>query len=72
MNQKFKQAWSTAQQDKLHQLQLEVAALEKQLENILAPAQLTDRYSSQSPISIISTSDRLTRTGIKLAPDADG
>lgn len=65
MNQKLKQAWSTAQQDKLHQLQLEVTALEKQIENTLAPAQLSDRYSSHPPISIISTGSRLAQTGIK-------
>ena len=69
MNQKSQQAWSTVQQEKLRQLQLEVAALEKQLENLVTRVPLTNDYNLQSPIPLIYVSDRTAKTGIRLAHD---
>lgn len=67
MNRKSKQVLSVTQQNKLQQLQLEIEALEKQIDTILKEQQqLIARRDS--PIYL---SDRFTKTGIKLA-DVEG
>lgn len=71
MNQISLSVLPTVQQCKLHQLQLEVKALEEQVQNALkSKMQLTEGYSSQSPILLVYTRDRLDRTGIRFAHNA--
>jgi hypothetical protein len=66
--QKSQQVFSSGQQSKFQQLQLEVAALEEQLKNVLNEStQLTDNYSLHSPIPLIYVDDRIAKTGIRLA-----
>ncbi len=68
MNQISPSVLPTVQQSKLHQLQLEVTALEEQVENALkCKIQLTEGYSSQSPILLVYARDRVDRTGIRFA-----
>ena len=68
MNQISLSVLPTVQQSKLHQLQLEVKALEEQVQTALKyKMQLTEGYSSQSPILLVYTRDRVDRTGIRLA-----
>ena len=65
MNRKSK--LSITQQDKLQQLQLEIEALEKKIDNILKEqVQLTAR--NNSPIYL---NDRLSQKGIRLAHDVE-
>lgn len=68
--QKFPQVFSTEHQSKFLQLQLEVAALEQQMGNLLQKRweQTKDRHS-HSPIPLVYVSDRTAKTGIKLAHD---
>ena len=62
MNKKFLSILSITQQNKLQQLQSEIEALKKQIDNILkVQAQLTT--SSNSPIYL---GDRFAKTGIRL------
>lgn len=71
MNQISLSVLPTVQQSKLHQLQLEVTALEEQVQNALkSKMQLGEGYSSQSPILLVYTRDRLDRTGIRFADNA--
>lgn len=67
---KSKQVFSTRQQTKFQQLQLEVAALEEQVQNALQEQlELTQCYDSQGSIPLVHVNDRIARTGIKLAHD---
>jgi hypothetical protein len=55
------------QQSKIQQLQLEVAALEEQLENVLnEQLKLTREYDSDLPIPLIYVDDRFAKSGIRL------
>ncbi|MEM8723209.1 MAG: hypothetical protein AAGE84_28650 [Cyanobacteria bacterium P01_G01_bin.39] len=67
---KSKQVFSTGQQSKLQQLQLEVAALEEQLANTLQKqTEVTARDNSQIPTPLIQVNARTAQTGIRLAHD---
>ena len=69
MNQK-QQVFSTGQQNKFQQLELEIAALEEQVENALKEqTQLTNNYNSPSPIPLIYVNDQISKTGVRLTPD---
>ena len=71
MNQKSPQVFSTGQQSKFQQLELEVAALEKQVENALKEQkQLIHDYNSSSSIPVIYVNDQIAKTGVRLTPDA--
>ena len=71
MNQKSQQVFSTGQQSKFQQLELEIAALEEQVENALKEqTQLTNNYNSSSPIPVIYVNDQIAKTGVRLTPDA--
>ena len=64
---KSKPVFSTRQQSQFQQLQLEVAALEKQLENILKEQwKLTNQLDSQVPVPLIQDNEQLASTGIRL------
>ena len=66
--QESKQVFSMGQQSKFQQLQLEVIALEEQLQNVLnEQTPLTENYGSYSPIPLIYVNDQVAKTGIKLA-----
>ena len=70
MNQKSPQVFSTGQQSKFQQLELEVAALEEQVENALKEqTQLTKNYNSPSPIPLIYVNNQISKTGVRLTPD---
>jgi len=62
--QKSKQVFSVGQQTKFQQLQLEVAALEKQVENALKDHSLTHR--DYLPIHLNYVDDRVAKSGIRL------
>ncbi|MEL6930233.1 MAG: hypothetical protein AAFO95_16580 [Cyanobacteria bacterium J06600_6] len=63
--QKSKQVFSVGQQTKFQQLQLEITALEKQVENALQKqSELTDFNSY--PIHLNYVDDRIAKSGIKL------
>jgi hypothetical protein len=68
--QKPQPVFSTGQQSKFQQLQLEIAALEEQVENTLKE-QLAqaDNYDLHSPIPLIYVSDRFAKSGIRLAQE---
>lgn len=62
-----KQVFSTRQQDKFQQLQLEVAALEAQLEHLLREQlKLTNQHHSQVPIPLMQVNEQLASNGIRL------
>ena len=64
---KSQQVFSTRQQSQFQQLQLEVAALEKRLENLLQEQwKLTNDYNSQLPIPLIHVNEQIASTGIRL------
>lgn len=65
MNRKHQQVLSTTQQNKLWQLQLEIEALEKHIDNILEE----QVRSNPRGISPIYLRDRTANAGIKLAHD---
>ena len=68
--QNIKQVFSIGQQSKLQQLQLEVAALEEQVEKALKEQlEISNNYSSRSPIPLIYVNDQVAKSGIKLAPE---
>ena len=70
MNQKSPQVFSTGQQSKFQQLELEIAALEEQVENALKEqTQLTSDYNSPSPVPLIYVNDQISQTGVRLTPD---
>jgi hypothetical protein len=55
------------QQSKIQQLQLEVTALEEQVENVLKEQlKLTTQYDSHLPIPLIYVDDRFAKSGIRL------
>ena len=65
---KSKPVFSTTQQSQFKQLQLEVAALEEQLEKIIKEQwELTNQPDSQVPIPLIQVNEQLANTGIRLS-----
>ena len=61
--QKSKQVFSVGQQSKFQQLQLEVAALEKQVENVLREQLVTaNSHNSQSPIPLIYVNEQVIKS----------
>lgn len=68
--QKSQSVFEPGQQSKFQQLQLEIAALEKQVERALKQ-QLSqaDNHDSHSPIPLIQVSDRFAKSGIRLAQE---
>ena len=69
MNQK-QQVFSIGQQSKFQQLELEVAALEEQVENALKEqTKLTNNYNSPSPVPLIYVNEQISKTGVRLTPD---
>lgn len=72
MNSTLQPVFSSIQQHKLRQLQLEIEALEQQISNGLQnKIQPTVDYSSQSSIPLIQIDDNAAKTGVKLADDTD-
>ena len=70
MNQKSPQVFSTGQQSKFQQLELEIAALEERVENALKEQpQLINNCNSLSPIPLIYLNDQIAKTGVRLTPD---
>lgn len=68
--QRSQKVFSRRQQNKFQQLQLEVAALEAQVENALKEQMiLTHDYHSLSPIPLVCANDQTAQTGIRLTPD---
>ncbi|MEL6909701.1 MAG: hypothetical protein AAFR62_08265 [Cyanobacteria bacterium J06629_2] len=66
--QKSKQVFSVGQQSKFQQLQLEVSALEQQLERVLREQIATANNSnSQPPIPLVYVNEQVAKSGIKLA-----
>ena len=63
--QKSKQVFSSNQQSKFQQLQLEVAALEAQVEEALKQQFELTHLDSQ-PIPLVYVDDRTAKSGIKL------
>lgn len=63
--QKSKQVFSNRQQSKFQQLQLEVAALEAQVEEALKEQFELTNFDSQ-PIPLTYVNDRVAKSGIKL------
>ena len=63
--QKSKQVFSVRQQSKFQQLQLEVIALEKRVENALKEQLLTS-LNTHLPIPLKYVNDRLAKSGIRL------
>ncbi|HEY9768859.1 MAG TPA: hypothetical protein V6C71_10240 [Coleofasciculaceae cyanobacterium] len=70
MNQISLSVLPTVQQSKLHQLQLEVKTLEEVEDALKCKMQLTEGYSSQSPILLVYARDRIDRTGIRFVHNA--
>ena len=65
--QKSQQVFSVGQQTKFQQLQLEVAALEKQVAHALQKQlQLKDNHGSQTPIPLVYVDDCVAKSGIRL------
>lgn len=65
---KSKPVFSTRQQSQFQQLQLEVTALEEQVENIIKEQwTLTNKPDSQVPIPLIQVNEQLASTGIRLS-----
>lgn len=65
--QESQPVFEPGQQSKIQQLQLEVSALEEQVENVLKEQlKLTSDYDSHSPIPLIYVDDRFAKSGIKL------
>ncbi|MEM6614300.1 MAG: hypothetical protein AAF652_19035 [Cyanobacteria bacterium P01_C01_bin.72] len=64
--QKSKQVFSIGQQSKFQQLQLEVAALEKQVENVLRE-QLTiaNSHNPQPSIPLVYVNEQVAQSGNK-------
>ncbi len=70
MNQKAQKVFSIGQQSKFQQLQLEVAALEEQVENLLKEqTTIINDYKSLSPIPLIYANDQAAKTGVRLTQD---
>lgn len=63
--QKPKQVFSIRQQSKFQQLQLEVAALEAQIEDALRKQFELTNFDAQ-PIPLVYVDDRIAKSGIKL------
>ena len=62
-----KQIFSTGQQAKFQELQIEIAALEKQVENALKEqSSLGIDRTSDSAIPLIYVNDRVAKSGIRL------
>jgi len=69
--QKSKQVFSLGQQSKFQQLQLEVAALEAQLENVLKEQlATTSSNNSQLPIPLIYVNEQVAQSGIRLVQES--
>jgi hypothetical protein len=65
--QESQPVFAPGQQSKIQQLQLEVAALEEQLENVLKEQlKLTSDYDAHLPIPLIYVDDRFAKSGIRL------
>lgn len=70
MNQKIERVFSLGQQSKFQKLQLEVAALEEQVENAMKEQMaLVNDYKSLSPIPLVYVNDQSAKTGVRLAQD---
>lgn len=70
MNQKAQQVFSLGQQSKFQKLQLEVAALEEQVENAMREqTALINDYKSLSPIPLVYANENSAKTGVRLAQD---
>ncbi|MEO1669574.1 MAG: hypothetical protein AAFR77_02130 [Cyanobacteria bacterium J06631_2] len=68
--QKSKQVFSVGQQNKFQQLQLEVAALEEQVENVLREQlAIVNSQNSQPPIPLVYVNEQVAKSGIKLAQE---
>jgi hypothetical protein len=68
--QKSQPVFEPEQQSKFQQLQLEIAALEAQVENTLKEQlERASSYNSPSPIPLIYVSDRFAQSGIRLAQE---
>ena len=67
--QKSKQVFSTGQQAKFQELQIEIAALEKQVEKALKEQSLLviDNTSDNSAIPLIYVNEQVAKSGIRLA-----
>ena len=68
--QKSKPIFSQGQQSKFQQLQLEVTALEAQLDSVLKEDMQLDNYA-HSAIPLVYVSDRTAKTGIRLTQDVE-
>lgn len=70
MNQNARKVFSIGQQSKFQELQLEVAALEEQVENFLKEqTTIINDYKSLSPIPLIYVNDQAAKTGVRLTQD---
>jgi hypothetical protein len=68
--QESQPVFDPGQQSKIQQLQLEVTALEEQVENVLKEQlKLTSEYDSHLPIPLLYVDDRFAKSGIKLTPE---
>lgn len=68
--QKSQPVFNPGQQSKFQQLEIEIAALEEQVKNVLKKElRQADDYNSPSPIHVIYVSDRFAKSGIKLAQE---
>lgn len=66
----IKQIFSTRQQAKFQELQIEIAALEKQVENALKEQSLLGiDNTANSAIPLIYVNDRVAKSGIKLTQE---
>jgi hypothetical protein len=70
MNQTTQQVLSRGQQNKFQQLQEEVSALEQQVKKALVKQlEPVSERNAYLPIPLVCVSDRIAKTGIKLAHD---
>lgn len=67
--QKSQPVFDPGQQSKFQQLQLEIKALEEQVENALKQQLEQADCNAHSPIPLIYVSDRFAKSGIKLAQE---
>jgi hypothetical protein len=65
----FQPVFDPEQQSKFQQLQLEIAALEAQVENVLKQQLEQADCNAHLPIPLIYVSDRFAKSGIRLAQE---